>query len=781
MSLLQGFIELITVSPGDLVYHLVTLFAIQIILVVAVGHWNRNRQGLTARRLLVVGIGFFLARALLMLVAALDRVGMVWADGIMPPLERFLDFTAVLLVAWAFLPILERNARLGVALLLVLFLVAAGVYAAFAVLWGQTVGQGVIYNGYWQESVWEFSTLALLIVAFIAGIIWRGAEWGLLTCLFGLWIGGHAAQFAFPITDSHTAGWVRLANLAALPLLASLVYRYALSAPRGWAPGEDEDTTLGVVGILQASRRIEGGQDVDAALELAASSVARAMGADVAAIGLMLPGPAKGIRIFALHPSTSVMLEQQNLNLMVSDHPLLATTVQTGRPQHAYTPRKISISAALYRGLGFERSGPLLIQPLADGETLLGAMLIGNLTSQQQWTARDERIAQAMGAALTTSLINARRRAQPREHPPEDYSAELQETRDEAHRLAQRAGELEAELGQQRQRAEELATRLRLREQTATEADQATADAAVWQEELSKLTQARAALETELAEWKNKAARLARARIAQPDNIATQKEMVVSLIHELRTPMDSITDCTDQMLRDEKSDLGERECQFLLRIEANVERMERLLNDLVVKVADDTGLVSRSSALIEPVAVVGVVEDAVKSLAAQLDERQLGVQIDAPPDLSPAQADRDALSQIAHNLLSNAIQCSEPNTDILVHVRSEAGESKIEDTPAHLLVSVTDTGGGIAPEDRWRIFQRLQRDDAPPVAGLGEAGDDLSVAKALVEAMKGRLWVESEMGAGSTFSFILPLSPEDERISLVAEPGEAQYMIEGEQ
>jgi len=771
MSLLRGFIELITVSPGDLVYHLVTLFAIQIILVVAVGHWNRNRQDPTARRLLVVGIGLFLARALLMLVAALDRVGMVWADGIMPPLERFLDFTAVLLVAWAFLPILERQARLGVALLLILFLIAAGVYAAFAVLWRQTVGQDVFYNGYWQESVWEFSTLALLVVAFIAGMIWRGADWGLLTCLFSLWIVGHAAQFAFPITDSQTAGWVRLANLAALPLLASLVYRYALNAPRVWSPGEGEDTTLGVVGILQASRRIEGGQEVDAALELAASSVARAMGADVAAIGLMLPGPAKGIRIFALHPSTSVMLEKQNLTLMVSDHPLLATTVQTGRPQHAYTPRKISLSASLYRSLGFERSGPLLIQPLADRENLLGAMLIGNLTSQQQWTARDERIAQAMGAAITTSLINARHR---KGHPPEDYSAELQKTRDEAGRLAQRAGELEAELGQQRQRAEELATRLRLREQTATEADQTAADAAIWQEEMSKLTQARAALETELVEWKNKAARLARARIAQPDDVAAQKEMVVSLIHELRTPMNSITDCTDQMLRDEKSDLDDRERQFLLRIEANVERMERLLNDLAVKAADDTGLVSRSSVLLEPVAVVSVLEDAIKSLTAQLDERQLGVRIDALPDLPPAQADRDALSQIARNLLSNAIQCSEPNTEILVYVRSEVGESKVEDTPPHLLVSVTDTGGGIVPEDRWRIFQQLQRDDAPPIAGLGKTGDGLPVAKALVEAMKGRLWVESEMGTGSTFSFILPLSPEDEQISLVKELDKAE-------
>ncbi len=778
MSLLREFIELLTVPPGDLVYHLVTLFAIQIILGIAFGHWNRNRRDPVAIRLLVVGAGFFLARALLMLVAALNRVGMVSPNGIMPPLERFLDLAAVLLVAWAFLPILERHSRLGVALLLITLLIAAGTYAAFAVLWRQTVGQGVIYNGYWQESVWEFSTLAILIVAFIAGAIWRAADWGLIVCLFGLWIGGHALQFVAPIFDSHTAGWVRLANLVALPLLASLVYRYALSAPLGWAPGEDEDTTLGVFGILRASRRIEAGHDTEAALELAASSVARAMGADVAAIGLLLTGPAKGIRIIALHPQTSAMLAQQELALMVSDHPLLATTVQTGRLQRAYTPRKLSIAAALYRHLGFEQSGPLLIQPLADRDTLLGAILIGSPVSQKRWTARDERIVQAMGAAITASLINARRREA---HPPEDHSAELQETRDEAHRLAQRAGELETELGQQRQRTEELSTRLRLREQQVSEHDQATADATLWQEEMGKLTQARAALEAELAEWKDRAERLARSRTAQPGDIAAQNERVVSLIHELRTPMTSITDCTDQMLRDEKSDLDERERQFLLRIEANVERMERLLNDLAVKVSDDTGLASRSSLLIEPVAVVSILENAIKSLAVQIDERQLSMRIDAPPDLPPAQADRDALDQIARNLLSNAVQCSEPSTEILVRIRSEAGESKVEDTPAYLLVSVTDTGSGIAPEERRRVFQRLQQTDTPPIAGLGETGDGLSVAKALVEAMEGRLWMESEMGAGSTFSFILPLSSEDEQISLAAKSDEAENTIEGEQ
>jgi hypothetical protein len=74
MALLRELIALITVPPGDLVYHLVTLFAIQLILGIAFGHWNRHRLDPKAIRLLVTGVGFAFARALLMLVAVLDRL-----------------------------------------------------------------------------------------------------------------------------------------------------------------------------------------------------------------------------------------------------------------------------------------------------------------------------------------------------------------------------------------------------------------------------------------------------------------------------------------------------------------------------------------------------------------------------------------------------------------------------------------------------------------------------------------------------------------------------------
>jgi signal transduction histidine kinase len=770
MVLVRDLIGLITVPPGDLVYHLVTLFAIQLVLGMAFGHWYRHRRDPAAIRMLVTGTGFVLARALLMLVAVLDRIGVLSPNIVLPPLERFLDFATLLLAIWTFLPILGRHARLGVALLLLILLGTAGVYAAFAALWPQAEAQGIAYNGYWQERVWEFSALSVLGLALIASVIWREDDWGLATCLFALWSVGHALQFTAPFTDSHTAGWVRLANLAALPLLASLVYRHVLTA----SPATNADTALRMANILEAIQRIETNRDTEAALKLAASSVAHALGADTVAVGLPAPGPAKGIRIVALHPPTGAMLAHQEPMLLASRYPLLATALQTGHLQRARAPHKDPTITALYHRLGFDRPGPLLVLPLVDGSTQVGVMLAGNPVSQQGWTMRDEQVLQAVGAAITTSLANAFRREST------DHSAELRKALGETRRLARRATELEAELEQQHQRAEELATRLRLREQEAATQNQPVAEAIIWQEEIRDLAEAQAALETELAEWKEQAEQLTYSRDDLQNQLAqVQTELQEALskassalpaqpadggcggieLSDLSSPMNSISDYTDLLLGESMGVLGAKQRQILQRIKANIERMDGMLGDMVKATAVDAGQISLAPELVD---VINVIEDAIMSLSAQFSERELTVQMDMPSELPHVHADRDNLHQIVQHLLSNACQSSESGTEILICARLEEYDDQVEGLPDYLFVSVTDTGGGIALEDQRRVFQHLYRADNSPIAGLGDTGVGMSIAKSLVEAQGGRIWVESEMGVGSTFSFILPLSSEDD-------------------
>jgi len=917
VAILQDFVSLITVPPGDLVYLLVTLFAIQLTLGIAFGHWRRHRRDPGAVRLLVMGACFALARTLLILVAVLDRLGLLSPNIVLPPLERFLEAATLLLTIWAFLPILHRHPHLGLGLLLLTLLVSLGTYAAFATLWPQDEALGVAYNSHWQSSVWEILAVAVLGLALIASVVWQGGDWGLTACLFALGLAGHALQLIVPVTDSHVAGWVRLSNLAVLPLVAGVVYRHVLRATPPVARTASQD----IIAVLKAIQHIETAHDVETALQQTAPSIARAVKTDMIAIGLPVPGLAKKIRIVALHPTTGALQNRRVPTLLIPRHPLLATAVQTGQPQRSLDPRQVPTAAALYRNLGFEQPGPVLIQPLVDEGSLVGVLFAGNPISQQHWATPDEEILQALGAGIATSLSSTARRRTP------DRSAELQKALSDAHRLTQRAAKLEADLEHQRQLAEELATRLRLREQETASQDQDRDEFEIWQAEVQRLVQARTALETEAAEWKERAERLAQAkthlqdqlaqaqadlqdahsrtvseaelaewkaqaeqlaqarddlqeqlalaqakvkdiegpgvsaRVTEPVGSATsgilvsdtqgsiilvsqgvrhligqirsalvgtplhelftdpvwdqaidqlldgetqtdkptslsldldnqtlraeltrlpggaespaalavmlypeeesvvQSDMVLSLIQELRTPMTSITGYTDLLLGESVGILGETQRQFIRRVKANIERMGGLLEDLVKVSAMDAGQFSLSP---EPVDLINVIESAIMSLSAQFGERKLAVQMDMPSELPPVHADRDSLYQIVLHLLSNACQCSEPGSNILVRARLEEYDDQVSGMPDYLLVSVTDTGGGIAPQDYRRVFQRLYRADNPLIAGLGETGVGLSIAKALVEANGGRIWVESEMGVGSTLSFILPLSSQND-------------------
>jgi signal transduction histidine kinase/GAF domain-containing protein len=741
---------------------------------------------------------------------------------------------------------------------------AAGTYAAFAARWPGVEARGLTYNSYWQERVWEAATTATLVLAVIASVAWRGIDWVLHIWLLGIWLASHGLQLAAPVVDANSAGWVRLANLAALPLLAALVYRRALGATS--LLGKDsEDVTLGAVGMLTAIQRMEANGRVESGLELAASSIARTVGADMVAIGLRVPASVDSLRIVALHPATSVTLANQEPTLLVSRYPLISTALQSRNVERAIAERKVSRASGLYRRLGFNAPGPLLVLPLIAGEEVLGVILVGNPDSQREWRPRDEQILLAMALALASAVASERQRETVL--PPQ-----TEEAREEVRRIADRAEKLEAMLERQRLRTEELSTRLRLREKEVDKHKEAAAALAMWQEEVDRLSEARDKLRDQLSNWQDETKRLNQAKAELEERLARvgaaksfdgrfggvlvgdargnvilasqgihrlldrsradlldasfqglfeeplwkqtvnrllderdqpgevtavslrsgdrtvyaeltrlpqnerwpgrlaamfylaegatiQSEMVASLVQELRTPMTSIAGYTDLLLGEKVGILGESQRQFLLRVEANIERMEGLLNDLIKATDVDIGRIELVPEPVDLVDVAGVVLD---SLSARFDERALSVQSDLPEALPPVHADRDSVHQIVLNLVSNAALASKPGTEIQLRARVEEQPDEAQGQPAYLLVSITDTGGGIAPEEQRYVFRRFYRADNPLIEGLGETGVGLSVAKALVEANGGRIWVESDMGAGSTFNFILPISPVSE-------------------
>jgi PAS domain S-box-containing protein len=242
---------------------------------------------------------------------------------------------------------------------------------------------------------------------------------------------------------------------------------------------------------------------------------------------------------------------------------------------------------------------------------------------------------------------------------------------------------------------------------------------------------------------------------AEAESQQARDEFVASLSQELRTPMTSITGYTDLLLGESVGLIGEMQRKFLQRIKANIERMASMLNDLIGVTAIDAGQLE-----IHPTTVdMGeIIEDTIIGARAQLEEKELTLELNLPEQIPPVEADTDCAHQIMANLLGNATKCSPVGSTIEVSASIYDAKAGNPEETRYLKVSVRDSGGGIAPEDQDRVFDRFYQAESPLINGLGETGVGLAIVKSLVEAHGGRVWVESEMGVGSTFSFLLPIS-----------------------
>ncbi|MBC7812288.1 MAG: hypothetical protein H7175_14125 [Burkholderiales bacterium] len=236
-------------------------------------------------------------------------------------------------------------------------------------------------------------------------------------------------------------------------------------------------------------------------------------------------------------------------------------------------------------------------------------------------------------------------------------------------------------------------------------------------------------------------------------------ELLLGVLHELRTPMTSIVGYVELLLGESAGILGEMQRKFLQRVSVNVNRLAVMIDDMVHLMSMESG---RFSLAPEPVDVISLVEDVITASTTQFREKGLTVHLNLDDTLPMLRCDRDAIHQIFNQLLTNAYLISPPNSEIFISARrrkvvlAENGASK---TPIDsLFVSIEDRGGGISPDDQARVFSRKYKAENPLIQGIGDTGVGLSIAKALVEAHGGLLWLESRDGVGSIFNFALPFN-----------------------
>ncbi len=221
-------------------------------------------------------------------------------------------------------------------------------------------------------------------------------------------------------------------------------------------------------------------------------------------------------------------------------------------------------------------------------------------------------------------------------------------------------------------------------------------------------------------------------------------EFVSTVSHELRTPMTSIKGYADLLLMGAAGILAEDQRNFLTVIKSNADRLTMLVNDLL-----DISRIESGRMVLSPkvMRVDGVTNQVITTLESRAAEKGVTLRSDVPHDLPKVVADSDRVAQILTNLVANAYQYTPTGGEIVVSARAHGDEVHI---------SVHDTGIGIAPKDQEKIFSRFFRADDPLVQETPGTGLGLSIVKSLAEMQGGQIWVESELGEGSTFTFTLP-------------------------
>jgi signal transduction histidine kinase len=290
----------------------------------------------------------------------------------------------------------------------------------------------------------------------------------------------------------------------------------------------------------------------------------------------------------------------------------------------------------------------------------------------------------------------------------------------------------------------------------AMEAELAEKTAAIetLQEQLRSTTQAMGALGHQLSA----ANEVVGAAMSGAEQANTHDEVIASIAQELRTPMSSIMGYTELLLRESVGILGPLQRKFLQRVKANTERMGALLDDLIRITTLDAGRLQLES---EKVDVLYTLEEVVMNVANVYNEKGLTLRLALPQVLPPITADREALLEIIGYLLSNAALASpvEGKVELVLEAREESladHDGGAAPVPC-LYIAVQDSGKGVDPEDYGRVFAARYRADNPLIEGLGDTGVSLSLAKLLVDAHSGRIWIDSRKGEGTTFHVLLPI------------------------
>lgn len=768
-AFIQQILTQLTVPPGDLIYYIVLVFAVASALQSAFNHW-RASEFPQARRAFVGLMILLGAQILIFLISGLGWQELIDPKAVLPPMDRaFLAF-GIVWITWLYaFPEPNRRADAGAILLSMFIITGLGLSL---ISWQQQIVNPATatlsYNLTMDDFIWQIGSLLLTMLGMAVIFIRKpdGMWYGILLLFLGFL--GHAGQMLIGLEGDYS-GIVRLAYMAAFPILLTLPQRFAtVSFSEPSAPVKP--TILKPdVGRPERRRYSTDPKTFHALLAVAAENNSTKMSQAITRAIAQTMLADLSFMIYLTDDNNQMviaggydLIREDSLDggsLSKNSIPMLANSIQRGRALRLPASSTSADIKGLGDILGLTNPGHLLYVPILTPEKeTLGGILLLSPYSDRTWSAEDQAFLTNIAISLVP-IIQRNQRITKLESQSELARAQVKD-------LETRIRDLNSQLEASRAEADmnksaDVASLRAAQDESQNIIEQLQRENAELragknlpsvqaENELKATLQEITILQTQLAETRMKLLEAEKGQIATKNT--EQAEVIASISQELRQPLSSIVGYTDLLLGESVGILGALQRKFVDRIKVSTERIRSLTDDMIQITTLATDLNELKP---ETVDLNTIIDNAMSYTSSQIREKNISIHLEVPKSLSSIHADREALQQILIHLLQNAGAATpfEGTIRLKVQTRSERGME-------YIMIQVTDKGGGISSEDMPRVFTRLYRADNVLIQGVGDTGVGLSIAKTLTEAQHGRIWVESEIGTGSTFSVLLPFSGE---------------------
>lgn len=398
-------VSLLSIPPGNLVYHLVILFVLNVIFWMALSAGLRRGWDAATVRLTLAGGAALAGHLALIAASLLALTGLVSADRLLPPLEHFVDLISIGLLAWAFIPLAGDFPQASAVLAIGNLVLSALAYAVFAFAWyNQPPAAALAFNGSqpdWVGTIWGLALLGLALAALAARL---RDDWGLIAAACIALLAGYVLHLTVREFSPNTAGWIRLGKLVAYPLFAGAgLHRLLVTTPVATSQIAAPASLITPWQALEACRQVLDAPSLNMALQRAASAIGALLDTEIVAIGLAQADERSiglaAVQQAGLPPKAGAVFD-------VETQPAIQRALAWQQPV-IVTGGDDSDQATL-RGLLGGGVGPLYIYPLVHDQNITGILIASCRRPGSEWSAADQQMLKALAAELATAIFHRR-------------------------------------------------------------------------------------------------------------------------------------------------------------------------------------------------------------------------------------------------------------------------------------------------------------------------------------------------------------------------------------